>query len=209
MIKHNYGLRFGIWYCYLFTDLLRKLADNPEDEKLLKEFRQRVARCRKKIRDFNISQLLEILKDFDWYPELKAKLVTEIFPKNPIFEETLLAADFVMGKMVFVTPEYKGISKAGGVSVMMVDLCERLVELGEEVIVITPYYNIDRNGRENYLKTEHLRNVHIDMDHRYHFGVHYKEINGVQLYLLHNAQVFPKVYPDVKFRLKISLVQEE
>ena len=180
---------------------MHKLADDCENKEFLQKFIEKVELIEDNIRDFQVSQCLECIRDFDWFPELKARLIGNIFLNNPVFDDTILQKDFRMGPLVFVTPEYKGISKAGGISVMMVDLCERLVELGEEVIVITPYYNIDRNGHENYLQTEYKFNVYVDMERRHEFGIHYKEINGVKIYLLHSAEIFPKVYPSVKIYL--------
>lgn len=46
-----------------------------------------------------------------------------------------------LGPLVFACSEYRGISKAGGISVMVADLTQQLAILGERIIVVTPLYS--------------------------------------------------------------------
>lgn len=105
-----------------------------------------------------------------------------------------------MGPIVFVTPEYGNYSKVGGIAVMVNDLCKVLASFGEEVIVVTPYYNTNRKGETDYLIREgvnYLRNVEIYLKGRHEFGVHEIKEHGVQIYFMHNPHIYPQIYPDL------------
>lgn len=45
--------------------------------------------------------------------------------------------------IVFITPEYRGVSMAGGIATMLGDFCECLATMGQPVTVITPYYTFN------------------------------------------------------------------
>lgn len=106
-----------------------------------------------------------------------------------------------LGPIVFITPELGRWSTVGGLGVMVDELSQGLASEGREVIMITPYYDKNRKGESNYLKTdpikfEHIGNITIHLDTYYSFGVHYGIVNGVKIYFLHNFNIFPIAYPD-------------
>ena len=108
----------------------------------------------------------------------------------------------VIGPICFVTPELGRWSTIGGLGIMVDELSQGLESIGQEVIMISPYYNQNRKGQSNYLSNDpfnihYIRNVGINLDNRYEFGVHYGTGNGgIKYYFLHNAQIFPRPYPD-------------
>jgi starch synthase len=108
----------------------------------------------------------------------------------------------VIGPICFVTPELGRWSTVGGLGIMVDELSQGLESIGQEVIMISPYYNQNRKGQSNYLSNDpfnihYIRNVGINLDNRYEFGVHYGTGNGgIKYYFLHNAQIFPRPYPD-------------
>ena len=53
---------------------------------------------------------------------------------------------------MFVTPEYGRFFKAGGIAVMVEELTQGLAELGENILVIAPFYHKNRKGKVDYLK---------------------------------------------------------
>ena len=57
-----------------------------------------------------------------------------------------------LGAIAFVTPELGRWSTIGGLGVMLDELSIGLVELGEEVIVVTPYWERNRKGETGYLE---------------------------------------------------------
>ncbi len=56
-----------------------------------------------------------------------------------------------LGPIAFITPELGKWSTIGGLGVMVDELSVGLVELGEEVICISPYYERNRKGESGYL----------------------------------------------------------
>ena len=57
-----------------------------------------------------------------------------------------------LGAIAFVTPELGRWSTIGGLGVMLDELSIGLVGLGEEVIVVTPYWERNRKGETGYLE---------------------------------------------------------
>ncbi len=57
-----------------------------------------------------------------------------------------------LGAVAFVTPELGRWSTIGGLGVMLDELSIGLVGLGEEVIVVTPYWERNRKGETGYLE---------------------------------------------------------
>ena len=108
----------------------------------------------------------------------------------------------IIGPICFVTPELGRWSTIGGLGIMVDELSQALETIGQEIIMISPYYNQNRKGISNYLQNDpfnihYIRNLYINLDERYEFGVHYGTGNGgIKYYFLHNANLFPRPYPD-------------
>lgn len=70
---------------------------------------------------------------------------------------------------MFCTPELGRWSTVGGLGVMVDELTLGLAKLGQEVIVISPYYDRNRQGRTGYLSNDpsgiyHVDNISIMLD---------------------------------------------
>ena len=108
----------------------------------------------------------------------------------------------IIGPICFITPELGRWSTIGGLGIMVDELSQALETIGQEIIMISPYYNQNRKGISNYLSNDpfnihYICNVVINLDERYEFGVHYGTGNGgIKYYFLHNANLFPRPYPD-------------
>lgn len=123
--------------------------------------------------------------------------------KNPKIAEnaSLIIKSNLLGPIAFATPEIGRWSTVGGLGVMVDELSQGLVKLGQEVIMISPYYEKNRKGISNYLKDDpakfdYIGNIEVNLDKNYTFGVHYGVVNKVKLYFLHNYEIFPAPYPD-------------
>ena len=179
---------FNKWISYL-TDLLdrsnisvndyiNKLDFISNDEKLTTEF-------------FTYCFKLSNTKDMDFGPKnSRYALTAEKIYKNNI-----------LGPICFITPELGRWSTVGGLGVMVDELSQGLVSIGQEVLMISPYYNQNRKGNTDYLSNDpfnihYIRNVSINLDSNYTFGVHHGNGNNINYYFLHNAKVFPRPYPD-------------
>eukprot|EP01138_Halocafeteria_seosinensis_P003736 gb/GECG01003819.1/.p1 GENE.gb/GECG01003819.1/~~gb/GECG01003819.1/.p1 ORF type:complete len:2286 (+),score=259.53 gb/GECG01003819.1/:1-6858(+) len=112
--------------------------------------------------------------------------------------------------IVFVTPELGKWSTVGGLGVMIDELTVGLAQLGADVTVVSPYYDVDRKGRKDYLRPDGIlytgKNIGVWVgDERLEFGVHEGVVNGVRLLFLHNPLIFPKPYPglDAWFQVRV------
>lgn len=112
--------------------------------------------------------------------------------------------------IVFVTPELGKWSTVGGLGVMVDELTVGLAQLGPNVTVVSPYYDVDRKGRKDYLRPDGIlytgKNIGVWVGHeRLEFGIHEGVVNGVRLLFLHNPLIFPKPYPglDAWFQVRV------
>ena len=174
----NYVLQLFEKYNINFNDYIKKLDFIKTNESLTSEF-------------FKYCLILKSIKS----PDPKYSKVISI-AKN-LFDSNIL------GPICFVTPELGRWSTVGGLGVMVDELSQGLRSIGQEIIMISPYYNQNRKGKTDYLANDpfnihYTKNVSIQLDNRYEFGVHYGEgNNGIKYYFLHNASIFPRPYPDL------------
>ena len=173
----NYALELFQKYNINFNDYIKRLEFIKSNETLTSEF-------------FKYCFILKNIKS----PE--AKDLKVITTAKDLFESNIL------GPICFVTPELGRWSTVGGLGVMVDELSQGLRAIGQEIIMISPYYNQNRKGKTDYLANDpfnihYIKNVSIQLDNHYEFGVHYGEgNNGIKYYFLHNAGIFPRPYPD-------------
>ena len=105
-------------------------------------------------------------------------------------------------ELVFVTPEYRGVARAGGIANMVADLAEQLVILGCKVTIIMPYYHFNAKNEIDYLDTEYLFNIGIKLHDYVELGCHKYKLNGVTFYLLHHYSIFARLYQHVSLNLQ-------
>jgi len=107
-----------------------------------------------------------------------------------------------LGPIVFATPELGRWSTVGGLGVMIDELSIGLAALGQDIIVISPYYEKNRKGKTGYLAedpTANIRfkdNITVEYGERVTLGVHEGNERGVRVVFLHNPDKFPSPYPD-------------
>ena len=106
-----------------------------------------------------------------------------------------------IGPIAFVTPELGRWSTVGGLGIMVDELSIGLAHMGQDVIVISPYYERNRKGESGYLSKDsvpfkHIGNIEVTLDTKYTLGVHYGVCNNVHLYFLHNFEIFPAPYSE-------------
>ena len=88
-----------------------------------------------------------------------------------------------IGPICFVTPEIGRWSTIGGLGVMVDELTQGLSALGQDVIVISPYYDRNRKGESNYLiKDEiffsHKCNIDVYLDKKSN-GLYSKNVRAM------------------------------
>jgi len=84
---------------------------------------------------------------------------------------------------------------------MVDELAIGLADLGQDVYVISPYYERNRKGETGYLARDpagiHYKdNLHVGIGSGFTLGVHEGIVQGVKLVFLHNGDIFPSAYPD-------------
>lgn len=114
---------------------------------------------------FNYTRFFNVVSQTKNNPKKAMKFIRNAFYKKK-FNQLLLEESFHscgsnlavlkpprvenLKGIVFVCSEYRGVSKAGGISVMVADLSEKLALLGEKVIIITPWYgDSDAKGQNS------------------------------------------------------------
>lgn len=107
-----------------------------------------------------------------------------------------------LGPIVFCAPELGRWSTVGGLGVMVDELSIGLAALGQDVYVISPYYERNRKGETGYLARDpagitYKENIHVQLNVRYTLGVHEGEVSGVKVIFLHNSDCFPSPYADM------------
>lgn len=108
----------------------------------------------------------------------------------------------LLGPICFLTAEIGRWSTVGGVGVMIDELTQGLKAFGQDIYIISPYYEKNKKGESGYLNNDpfninYMKNVSVNLDQNYECGVHHGEGNGgIHYYFLHNAEIFPKTYPN-------------
>jgi len=69
----------------------------------------------------------------------------------PVEQARLLHETNILGPIVFCTPEIGRWSTVGGLGVMVDELTLELAKLGHTVVVISPYYEKNKNHKTGYL----------------------------------------------------------
>jgi hypothetical protein len=133
------------------------------------------------------TRIVEIAEDVENPPKKAAKSVTDSNKLGPI---------------VFCTPELGRWSTVGGLGVMVDELAYGLALLGQDVWVISPYYERNRKGETGYLAKDpaginYTGNINVSIQVGTSLGVHEGVVHGVKVVFLHNAEVFPTPYADV------------
>lgn len=106
-----------------------------------------------------------------------------------------------LGPIIFCAPELGRWSTVGGLGVMVDELSIGLADLGQEVWVISPYYERNRKGETGYLARDpagidYSGNIKISIGGGTTIGVHEGVVSGVKVIFLHNAEIFPSPYSD-------------
>lgn len=81
---------------------------------------------------------------------------------------------------------------------MVDELTQELAKMGEDVILVTPYYEKNKKGQSGYLEADgikYLQNVEVICDGvKQIVGVHEGTVNGVRLFWLHHVEFFYTPY---------------
>lgn len=114
-----------------------------------------------------------------------------------------------LGPIMFVAPELGPFSKVGGLSTMVWELAKELVNLGLDIHVVSPYYNVSPKGETDYLKkygVEYNMNIDVYAPDKYEIGVHYGVVDGVKCWFVHHYTFFAAPYQTGSTYFKLQLL---
>ena len=63
---------------------------------------------------------------------------------------------------------------------MIDELTQCLAKLGQEIIIISPYYHADKDGKNNYLENDengfvYINDIEVKMDKNYTFKIYFEK----------------------------------
>jgi starch synthase len=124
------------------------------------------------------------------------------------------------GPLVFLSAEAEPFSKSGGLANVVYELPRELVELGEEVYVITPFYQQGeetltkkmQNAVEKYSVSYTGKNVRFFIQNsEYEVGIHHGKVEGINFFLLDHHEFFDGLYwgltAEEKLRRRIAFAR--
>ena len=125
-------------------------------------------------------------KSFEKYP--KIYLYSDIIQKSSNY-----------GPICFITPEigkWSGITNLGRT---IDEITHCLGLLGQDIYVISPYYQKNKDGKTYYLENDRcgficLNSYEILLDKKYSFDIYFGKLHGVKLYFIKNDELFPYPY---------------
>ena len=125
-------------------------------------------------------------KSFEKYP--KIYLYSDIIQKSSNY-----------GPICFITPEigkWSGITNLGRT---IDEITHCLGLLGQDIYVISPYYQKNKDGKTYYLENDKcgficLNSYEIMLDKKYSFDIYFGKLHGVKLYFIKNDEIFPYPY---------------
>jgi starch synthase len=116
-----------------------------------------------------------------------------------------------LGPIYFVAPELGPFSKVGGLSTMVWELAKELEQLGLDIHVISPYYNVSPKGETDYLKRwgiKFLMTIQVYVPSELQIGIHYGVVEGIKCWFLHHYTFFAAPYQtgSCAFRLQLLVL---
>ena len=122
----------------------------------------------------------------------------EKYPKINLYSDTVDHSN-KFDTLCFVTPEIGKWTSVGGLGVMIDELTQCLANLGQEIIIISPYYHVNKEGKSNYLENDqngfiYINDLEIKVDKIYIFKIFFGKRNKIKFYFLYNKDVFPEAY---------------
>ena len=106
-----------------------------------------------------------------------------------------------LDQICFITPEIGPWTKVGQLGKTIDELTTGLCALGQDIIIISPYYYENAKGQTHYLKNDflkfkHMKDISITLDENYSFRIYYGISDiGIKYYFIQNEKLFPYPYP--------------
>ena len=125
-----------------------------------------------------------------FYSKLKS---LEIPETNEFFKE--INTNNILGPICLITPELGKFSSVGQLGFLVDEFSISLEKIGQEVIVISPYYENFKNDNED-IEIQLFKNIEVTLDENYTFEIYYAEKDNIKYFFLKNFILLPKPYPE-------------
>ena len=173
---------------------LRSFTNEQVNHRMLKMLDDLIGYCSNKIEDLSLRSILEADRNIFACSVNRDRFLNN-FKTLAQKSDCRLAKDaFTPLEIVFLTPEYRGISVVGGVGFMVADLAVALRMQSQKSIVITPQYEGNHIESSIYLKTEEIQIGSQLIP----FDIRTVNIDSVQIYLIVQPYIFAKPYKTSK-----------
>ena len=106
-----------------------------------------------------------------------------------------------LNQICFITPEIGEWTTVGKLGKTIDELTIGICSLGQEIIIISPYYYENSKGQKNYLNNDpfnfkYIKDISITLDNTYSFRIYYGISDiGIKYYFIENEKLFPYPYP--------------
>ena len=122
----------------------------------------------------------------------------EKYPKINLYSDIIQNSN-KFGTLCFITPEIGKWSSIGGLGVMIDELTQCLAKLGQDIVVIAPYYHLDKNGKSSYLENDengfiYINDLEVKIDKNYTLKIFFGKKNKIKYYFIYNKDIFPVAY---------------
>ena len=211
----------------IFHSILNMIDKEPTDEELSKfvsyfptkekshiTFREALVYATRRCFENGKVSVIEDENIIEQREKLAMKLVHRIAESKLEYmfkfgSKTLKSNNF--GPILFVAPELGPFSKVGGLSTMVWELAKELVQLGLDIHVISPYYNVSPKGETDYLKkygVEYVQTIDVYAPNQIKVGIHYGVVDGVKCWFIHHYSFFATPYQtgSCQFRLQLLVL---
>ena len=100
----------------------------------------------------------------------------------------------ILDTICFITPDIDICSNNNKIGIIIQELSKGLNELGQNIIVICPYYHCNNIKKFN-LNLQKIIQISIHLDNNYIFDIYYGEENCIKYYFIYNPNLFQKPHP--------------
>ena len=121
---------------------------------------------------------------------------------NPNFLKYCETAECVynfnkLNSICFITPEIGFCQNQNKIGFIIDELSQGLNELGQDIIIISPYYHCYRLESMLYNKARKISQISIQLDVNYNFDIYFREINGIKYYFIYHSYLFQRPHPNL------------
>ena len=116
----------------------------------------------------------------------------EIPETNEFFKE--VNTNNILGPICLVTPELGNFSSVGSLGITVDEFSKGLEKIGQEVIIISPYYKNFKNDNEDNLDIQIFKNIEVSLDEIFNFEIYYAEKDNIKYFFLKNFELLPLPY---------------